>query len=73
MNDLLKLSYGIDFNSVQKGYTIVTDDAAVMAKLANSSVSTQVVVRDHKWMGCHVHVLQNRMKAAFEKNQTTVF
>ena len=37
LSDSLRLSYGVDFDTFQKTFIVVTDEAAVMAKMANSS------------------------------------
>ena len=39
----LRLMYGVDFVSIQKQFTIVTDGEASVARMANSSVSSRVV------------------------------
>ena len=67
LTQCLSSLYGIDFHSIQKTFTVVTDGAPVMARIANSSISTRHAQWDHTWMRCHVHVLQNCMKAAFER------
>ena len=64
LDEKLCSSVGVDFNSIQNRFTIVTDEEASMARMANSSVSSRVRARDEKWMRCYVHVLQNCMKSA---------
>ena len=66
IDEKLRACYGVDFNSIQKQFTIVTDGAASMARMANSSVSLRVAPRDQKWMRCYVHVLQKCMQSVFE-------
>ncbi len=65
LDENLRSLYGVDFNSIQKQFTIVTDGEASMARMANSSVSSRVCPRDENWMRCYVHVLQNCMKSVF--------
>ena len=55
----LRSLHGVDFNSIQKQFTIVTDGEASMARIANSSVSSRAWPSDKKWMRCYVHALQN--------------
>jgi len=59
----LQRDYGIDFATMHKTFILVTDGAAVMAKMAGSSVSESIAIPDEKWMRCYVHVLHNAMKA----------
>ncbi len=66
IDENLRAYYGVDFNSMQKQFTIVTDGAAAMARMANSSVSLRIAPRDQKWMRCYVHVLQKSMQSVFE-------
>ena len=61
----LRSLYGVDFNSIQRQLTIVTDGEASMARMTNSSVSSRVCPRDERWMRCYVHVLRNCMKTVF--------
>ena len=53
----LRLMYGVDFDSIQKQFTIVTDGEASMVRMENSSVSSRVCPTDEIWMRCYVHVL----------------
>ena len=68
LDENLRSSYGVDFNSVQKRFTIITDGEASMPRKANSSVRSRVCARDEKWIRCCVHVLYNCMKSAFSVN-----
>ena len=63
----LKLKYEVDFNSIQKTFTVVTDGAAVMARMANTSMSRRVSPWDQTWIRCHAHVLQKCMNVAVGK------
>jgi len=63
----LQRDYGINFDTMHKTFTLVTDGAAVMAKMAGSSVSESIAIPDEKWMRCYVHVLHNTMKAVMEE------
>ena len=67
IDNRLRLNYGLDFNSIQKFFTVVTDGAANMARMANSSISSRLVCRDEKWIGYFVHVLSNCMKSLFQR------
>jgi len=62
----LQKEYGLDFNTIQKSFSMVTDGAAVMAKMAGSSVSLNKAIPDESWMRCFVHMLHNCMKAVME-------
>lgn len=53
LNDQLQLTYGVGFHSIQKTFIVVTDGAAVMAKMVKSSVSTRLVEIDQKWTPCY--------------------
>ena len=48
--------------------TIVTDDAAVMARVANASVSTEIHAPNETWMSCTAHGLNNIMKSVMFVN-----
>ena len=67
LDNYLQLTCGVDFHSMQKRFTVVTDGAAAMARMTNSSVSSRTVERDEKWMRFYVHILQNCMKNAFRR------
>ena len=62
----LQKDYGVEFNSIGKNFTLVTDGAAVMARMAGSSISTRIATPDQKWMRWFVHVLNNCMKAVMD-------
>lgn len=42
----------------------MTDGAAIMARMAGSSVSWRIVSLDERWMSCFVHALSNSVKVA---------
>ena len=50
LDENLRNHFGVDFNSIRKNFTIVTDGAAVMARVAVSSVSTRIATLDEKSM-----------------------
>ena len=50
------------------GFTIVTDGAAVMAKVANASVSRGIHAPDDTCMNCLAHSLNNIMKSALSSH-----
>ena len=56
----------MDFDAIRNKFTLVTDSAAVMARVAGSLVSRQIAAPDHRWMRCFVYVLNNCMKATIE-------
>ncbi len=62
IDDSLRAHNGVSISELQKSFTIVTDGAAVIAKVAGSSVSRTRSSTDHKWMRCMVHVLNNVVK-----------
>ena len=43
---------------------MVTDGAAVVARVTNSSVSPDLHVPDETWMRCMAHLLNNAMNKA---------
>ena len=43
---------------------MITDSAAVMARVANASVSLEIHDPDERWMGCLAQFLNNVMKLA---------
>ena len=47
--------YEIGLDHFMKYFTMVTDSAAVMARVANASVSHDKHEPDETWMGCHAH------------------
>ena len=67
LNEKLNENYGIEFSSMHKNFTFVTDGAAVMANLIRTSVSRSASEQGGNWMRCYVHVLNNVVKAAMNK------
>ena len=59
--DLLS-HYGLSLDEVTKKFTMVTDGAAVMARMAGSSISRVIAPLDDKWRRCTVHMLINLKK-----------
>ena len=51
-----------------QGFTIVTDRAAVIARVANASVSEDIHKTDETWMSCIAHTLNNAMKSVLSTN-----
>jgi len=54
---------------MHNNFTLVTDGAAVMAKMSGSSSSRNIAIPDEGWMRCYVHVLHNCMKAVMKSCQ----
>ena len=61
LNEALVNKYSTTFDFFIRGFTIVTDWAAVMEKVAGASVSREIRVPDETWMSCIVHFLNNMM------------
>lgn len=64
IDENLTREYGIDLNAIQNSFTLVTDGAANMARMAGSSVSRRIAALDERWMRCLAHVLSISMKDA---------
>ena len=64
LDENLQATYEISLEKIQEKYILVTDGAAVISKMAGSSVSTNVCAPDEKWLRCYVQMLNNAMKAA---------
>lgn len=62
----LKEKYGIGFDSIHGTFTLVTDGAGNMARMAGSSTSRRIAPLDQRWMRCFVHVLSISMKNAVQ-------
>ena len=69
IDDLLRAHYGFSMSELQKSFTIPTDAAAVIAKMAGSSGSRTHSSSDCKWMRYLAHVLNKAMKYIFNKCQ----
>ena len=65
LDESLRSLYGVDFNSVQKQFTTITDSEASIARMENNSISSRICPTDEKWVSCYVHVLQKRLKSVF--------
>ena len=63
-DELFSLS-GVDFNFVQKEFTIVSDGEASVLGIKSSSVRSRLSHGNEKWMRCYVHVLKNSMNSVF--------
>ena len=64
LEDALRYKYGIELCNSMKNFTMVTDGAAVMVRVANASVSLDLHVPDETWMRYMTHILNNFMKKA---------
>ena len=62
LNEALVNKYSTTFNFFTRGFTIVTDRAAVMTKVPGASVSREIHVPVETWMSCIAHFLNNMMK-----------
>ena len=62
VNAALVPKYGTTMDFFTKWFTMVTDSAAVMAKVAGASVSRDLHCPDETWMSCLAHMLNNTMK-----------
>ncbi len=67
LNDKLINDCSIDFGTMQKNFTFVTDGGAVMANVAGSSISRSACDQGPTWMRCYIHVLNNIMKGVIAK------
>lgn len=70
LDEKLTKEYGISFSSLSNTFTFVTDSAAVMPNIVNSSVSSNIAPLNEKWMGCLVHQLNTAMKACLSSVST---
>ncbi len=62
LNASLLQKYEVGLDHFLKYFAMVTDSAAVMARVANASVSHELHSPDERWMGCYSHFLNNVMK-----------
>ena len=67
LNDALLQNYNTLLDSFLKRFTTVTDEAAVMARVANASVSRKIHAPDENWMRCMAHVLNTSVKAVMSQ------
>lgn len=65
LDEALKEVYGCSLDKLTTTFTMVTDCASVMARVAGSSVSSRVADKDPKWLGCGAHKLNSAMKSCF--------
>lgn len=63
ISEELQRRYFMTLDDFQKSFTMVTDCAAVMARVANSSVSENVSPMSQKWLGCIVHQINTALKS----------
>ncbi len=63
LNAALLDKYELSMDHFFRGFTIVTDGAAVMAKVANASVSWGIHPSYETWMSCMAHSLNDVMKS----------
>ncbi len=63
LNTALISEYEMPLESLMKDFSMVMDGAAVMARVANSSVSREIQETDETWMSCLAHFLNNTMKS----------
>lgn len=63
LNSILLGKYGINLATSSKSYKMVTDCAAVMDKVAGSSVSFRFQSDSTRWMGCVLRQINTAMKA----------
>ena len=62
LNNSLLQKYNTLLDTFLKIFAMVTDGAAVMARVANASVSREVHAPDENWMKCMAQFLNNSMK-----------
>ncbi len=60
LDEELQRQYGFSLSSLTQLHTMVTDGAAVMARVAGSPVSPNIAQMDQNWMRCGVHMLKIR-------------
>ncbi len=62
LNSALVQKFETSLDQFMHRFTMVTDGAAVMAQVANASVSRDNYVPDGSWMSCMAHCLNNAIK-----------
>ena len=55
--------YGCDIDSLTQGFTMVTDNASVMARVAGASISARIAPLSMKWVGCIFHQINTALKS----------
>ena len=68
LNSALLENYEIPLERFMQGFTMVTDGAAVMARVANASASKDIHKPDETWMSCIAYALNNAMKSVLSTN-----
>ncbi len=63
LNSALVQKHETRLDQFMHGFSMVTDGAAVMAWVANASVSHDIHVPDESWMSCMAHCSNNAMKS----------
>ena len=63
----MKTKFVISFDVIRENFTIDTDGAAVMVRMAGSSVSRNVALLSERWMRCYSHTFHNSMKQAIHR------
>ena len=64
LEDALRDKYGIELCLLLENFTMDTDGAAVMARVASASISPDLHVPNEIWMRCMPHLLNNAVKKA---------
>ncbi len=67
IDNALEENYGVSMRSLISLFNIVAHCAAVIAKMAGSSISRNRNILEHRWMLCLVHTLNNALKATFQQ------
>ena len=67
LNDALVQKYNTLLDKFPKRFTVVTGSAAVMARVANASVSREIHALDENRMRCMAHILNNSMKTVMSQ------
>ena len=68
LNSALMDKYDLSLGRFFRDFTSVTDDAAVMARIAFASVSREIHELDEKWLSCIAHGLNNAIKSVMSTN-----
>ena len=63
INGALLDKYETTLDTFMRDFAMVTDGAAVMARVANASVSRDINAPDETWMNCVAHFFNNRMRS----------
>ena len=68
LNSALLEKYEMSLEQFMQGFTVVTDGAAVMARVANASLSKDIHKPNETWMSYIAHVVKNAMKSVLSTN-----